>query len=376
MRLLTFNVNSLQRLLNHPLHHILKKNAPASHSINHEGYSAAAESNSVGATASAVPALLRTQAQIDAHEASIAADARERATLMGSVSNMTPSTRVSSAQLKGLLDGLHADIICFQEVKMARSKLPAAWAMVDGYDAFFSFSRKRQGYSGTATFCRKANIPPTTPHTISIDTLTKGAATPLRAEDGFTGALLPAEQRDPYASAISDPSVSSVSSVNDSIGQFSDLFADFDESTLREVDSEGRCVVTDHGEFVLFNVYVPALTDSENVVRLEFKETFARALQMRCESLIRSGRHVIIVGDLNAAAARIDHADFSSHEKKRKPKAWKQTGTNNSTPNNNEIEGERKEVGEGDTDTSFEANRTRSWLHGLLVEGGGMVSDI
>ena len=32
---------------------------------------------------------------------------------------------------------------------------------------------------------------------------------------------------------------------------------------LKELDSEGRCIVTDHGAFVLFNVYIPALSMEE-----------------------------------------------------------------------------------------------------------------
>jgi len=32
---------------------------------------------------------------------------------------------------------------------------------------------------------------------------------------------------------------------------------------LRGLDGEGRCVATDHGAFVLFNVYVPALSGEE-----------------------------------------------------------------------------------------------------------------
>ena len=32
----------------------------------------------------------------------------------------------------------------------------------------------------------------------------------------------------------------------------------WDDDVLQELDSEGRCVVTDHGLFVLINVYAPA----------------------------------------------------------------------------------------------------------------------
>mgnify|MGYP006940053961 CR=1 FL=1 len=32
---------------------------------------------------------------------------------------------------------------------------------------------------------------------------------------------------------------------------------------LKDLDSEGRCVVTDHGDFVLFNTYFPNYGGSE-----------------------------------------------------------------------------------------------------------------
>ncbi len=44
---------------------------------------------------------------------------------------------------------------------------------------------------------------------------------------------------------------------------------------LQELDGEGRVVVTDHGAFVLFNVYGPALTSEEALEeRLAFKLKF------------------------------------------------------------------------------------------------------
>jgi exonuclease III len=36
-----------------------------------------------------------------------------------------------------------------------------------------------------------------------------------------------------------------------------------DAASQAALDSEGRCVCTDHGAFVLFNVYVPALSCEE-----------------------------------------------------------------------------------------------------------------
>ncbi|CAL1548176.1 unnamed protein product [Lymnaea stagnalis] len=50
--------------------------------------------------------------------------------------------------IKTLLDSLNADIICLQETKVTRDMLDEPTAIVDGYESYFSFSRKRSGYSG------------------------------------------------------------------------------------------------------------------------------------------------------------------------------------------------------------------------------------
>ena len=44
-----------------------------------------------------------------------------------------------------------------------------------------------------------------------------------------------------------------------------------------ELDDEGRLVVTDHGRFLLFNVYVPN-SGGDGRPRLDFKLKFLRAL--------------------------------------------------------------------------------------------------
>lgn len=41
---------------------------------------------------------------------------------------------------------------------------------------------------------------------------------------------------------------------------------------VEELDAEGRCIMTDHGGFVLFNVYVP---NSSGGKRITFKLAFA-----------------------------------------------------------------------------------------------------
>ncbi|KAJ3086669.1 hypothetical protein HK102_012729, partial [Quaeritorhiza haematococci] len=84
-----------------------------------------------------------------------------------------------------------ADIVCLQESKVSDySKLNIEHVSVDGYDSFWSFSKKKKGWSGVVTYARKG--------------LTKSA------QEGFG-----------------------------------------DEA----FNDEGRCIMTDHEDFVLFNIY-------------------------------------------------------------------------------------------------------------------------
>jgi exodeoxyribonuclease III len=72
-----------------------------------------------------------------------------------------------------------------------------------------------------------------------------------------------------------------------------------------ELDSQGRCVMTDHGSFVLFNVYVPnGGRTSEGLVN---KMNFLNALRKAMDEQRREGKSVMLVGDMNA---KIDKRDL------------------------------------------------------------------
>ena len=70
---------------------------------------------------------------------------------------------------------------------------------------------------------------------------------------------------------------------------------------LQALDTEGRCVATDHGRFVLFNVYCPAgrCTDKYNDIvdedRYAFRLRFLATLQSCLEGFLKRGRHVVLV---------------------------------------------------------------------------------
>ncbi|KAF1324653.1 Exodeoxyribonuclease iii, partial [Globisporangium splendens] len=88
-------------------------------------------------------------------------------------------------------------------------------------------------------------------------------------------------------------------------------FCRFGTKLVNELESEGRCVITDHGAFVLLNLYCPA---TRNMERLEYKLAFHRLVQDRVQALHAAKRRVIVVGDINIAHREIDHCDPSPTE--------------------------------------------------------------
>ncbi|KAL4419789.1 hypothetical protein ABPG75_006887 [Micractinium tetrahymenae] len=188
-----------------------------------------------------------------------------------------------------LLNQLNADIVCFQETKLRRADVDSELACVDGWDSFFCCdTTSSTGYSGTATYCRTE------------------AALPCAAEEGFTGcAALAAPGANGTAAAAAAAAAGTAC-------PHPALLAEFSVEELTELDAEGRVVVTDHGAFVLFNLYGPAITsedDERAEQRSRFKHRFYKALELRWRDLLAQGRAVVAVGDFNITPAPIDCAD-------------------------------------------------------------------
>ncbi|KAK9991113.1 hypothetical protein SO802_026098 [Lithocarpus litseifolius] len=218
-------------------------------------------------------------------------------------------SRISQfGSLHKLLTSFDADIICLQETKLRRQELTADLAMADGYESYFSCTRTvdkgRTGYAGVATFCRVKSA--FSSHEVAL---------PIAAEEGFTGLL--------------------ENSLNGK-GEAHEGLEDFAKDDLLKVDNEGRCVVTDHGHFVLFNLYGPR-AECDDAQRIQFKLTFYKILQKRWESLLLQGRRVIVVGDLNIAPTALDRCDAGP---------------------------------------DFEKNEFRRWFRSILVEFGGPFNDV
>lgn len=75
---------------------------------------------------------------------------------------------------------------------------------------------------------------------------------------------------------------------------------------VKEFDSEGRTLIADYGDFVLFNIYYP--NGGAGNQRVPFKMRFYDAFLKKAEGLRKRGRKIIITGDVNTAHTAIDLA--------------------------------------------------------------------
>mmetsp|Transcript_29702 Transcript_29702/g.96752 ORF Transcript_29702/g.96752 Transcript_29702/m.96752 type:complete len:637 (+) Transcript_29702:442-2352(+) len=163
--------------------------------------------------------------------------------------------REKHGTLTAFLEGHHIDILCLQEAKLVNSRLtkePAAdGALEPGFDTFWALcnpgssvvrgKNKPVGFNGVATFARV----------------------------GLT------------------------------------IRADSEAMRDAELDEEGRCIMTEHSTFVLFNVYVPAAGSGGG--RAEMKVRFLARLRERIAEVRReTGKAVILVGDLNVSRRKED----------------------------------------------------------------------
>jgi len=186
----------------------------------------------------------------------------------------------SLADFPKVLQELPADVICLQETKVTRDMLTESVSLLPGFTSYFSFSRRRTGYSGVATFCR-SNV------------------TPAQAEEGIAGSLGgPGDSLDPH--------LGSESSLNN-------ICTEFSLESRRALDNEGRCVITRHkiegGKFLsIFNLYCPR-ADPEREDRKRFKLQFYRAVDLRAAALRDRGDSVIVLGDINTSHREEDHCE-------------------------------------------------------------------
>ncbi|KAL7754091.1 Class II abasic (AP) endonuclease [Sorochytrium milnesiophthora] len=190
-----------------------------------------------------------------------------------------------AASIPQLMCSLQADILCCQETKLPRSRLSSDLAIFDDYLTFYSCCRATTGinptqnsslgYSGVLTCMRKELLV-------------------RNAQDGMTGLMSQGSSAKAPSSAEQLVVPPQAYDTLDSI-----------QYEMLQLDAEGRCMITDHGLFVLFNLYCP--NQSED--RLDFKLDFHRLLDRAVRYLADQGRAVMVVGDINVAHTELDHCD-------------------------------------------------------------------
>lgn len=177
-------------------------------------------------------------------------------------------------------------------MKSSRSNLPQSVGLPPSYDAFFSFPVRKHGYSGVATYTRRSSV------------------VPLKAEEGLCGIVQPKPPLNPKE-RVSGPAAYPQRVIEEEEDDDSEGGENMVPVTpdYKDIDSEGRVLVLDFGLFVLVNVYCPndGIGTPE---RDKYNSDFRRVLKARVQGLVEhEKREVIVVGDLNACAAVIDHCE-------------------------------------------------------------------
>ena len=78
-------------------------------------------------------------------------------------------------------------------------------------------------------------------------------------------------------------------------------------------DKEGRTLITDYGDFVLFNIYFP--NGKMSPERLQYKMDFYDAFLGYADELKDQGRNIVVCGDVNTAHKEIDLAHPKENSK-------------------------------------------------------------
>jgi len=240
-----------------------------------------------------------------------------------------------------MFDILGSDIVVMQELKIQRKDLRDDMVILDGWDCYFSLPKHKKGYSGVGIYTRNATC------------------APIKAEEGLLG-VLPSPSGVPYYDLPEEEHIGGYPNAL----QVAELGVD-----PLLLDSEGRCMVLEFPAFVLFGVYSPA---NSNGLRDDFRYGFICALDCRIRNLVKAGKRVILVGDLNVSRDENDTA--SALEDMRKAGITHEDYI--STPNRRifnqllvggEVAGERDEGREDpmlwDTTRAFHPERKGMYTH-------------
>ncbi len=82
---------------------------------------------------------------------------------------------------------------------------------------------------------------------------------------------------------------------------------------IKKFDSEGRFLITEFDEFILFNIYFP--NGKAKKERLQYKMDFYEAFLKYLQKLLKQDKKIVICGDVNTAHKEIDLARPKENEK-------------------------------------------------------------
>ncbi len=82
---------------------------------------------------------------------------------------------------------------------------------------------------------------------------------------------------------------------------------------LERFDAEGRVLITEHENFLFYNIYFP--NGQKDDERLQYKLDFYEALLVQLDEQVESGNNVVVAGDWNTAHKPIDLARPRDNEK-------------------------------------------------------------
>jgi AP endonuclease-2 len=122
----------------------------------------------------------------------------------------------ATCKIDSVLETLATDILCVQETKTDRNRLTRALAMPEGFDSYWSFCNTGQrtgGYSGVATFARRGTV--------------------VSASEGLTGCI-----------AAPGAQTAKKGASGTTIPRHPKVAEEFTPAQMRELDLEGRCIIT------------------------------------------------------------------------------------------------------------------------------------
>lgn len=241
-------------------------------------------------------------------------DAQRGAEKTGAKDEHGVSRQLGYGSVDGLLRALGpaVRVVCLQETKLSsRGDLLQGLACPDGWDSFFSVNRApgKGAYAGTAVYFR-ANMRVFAAEeglTGSLAQTSTPAGRSSSAEEEEEDAGDEADARKRSSDGEARTSAPAASAGAGDLHHYGEMRQRFTPQRLAELDAEGRALIVDFGSFVLFNLYVPAVS-SEDEARVVYKADFLAAVEIRYRALLAAGRSVVLCGDWNVAPTMLDAA--------------------------------------------------------------------